>query len=95
VLHQNQLASVTAAAHLVSGWHDILLRETLADYTILKSADRNPYLTIGPWAHNDLAVESEGLRQGLAWFDAHLKGDPGSLPENAGANLYHGGESLD
>jgi hypothetical protein len=91
VLHQDQLASVTAAVNFVSGWHDILLRETLADYTMLKSAGRTPYLTIGPWAHNDLSLESEALRQGLIWFDAHLKGDPSGLRKSP-VRIYIMGE---
>lgn len=79
VLHQTQLGSVTAATHLVSGWHDLMLRETIADYSVLRAGGGVPYLTIGPWAHTDLALEMEGLRQGVAWFDAHLKGDRTSL----------------
>jgi hypothetical protein len=79
VLHQSRLGAVTAAVHLISGWYDILLRETLADYQTLRSGGSQPYLTIGPWAHDDLALDTESLRQGLAWFDAHLKGDQSYL----------------
>jgi len=82
VLHQPQAGAVTAAVHLVGGWYDILLRETLADYDAMRAGGSQPYLTIGPWAHTDLALETEGLRQGLAWFDAHLKGDRSSLRQS-------------
>lgn len=66
---------VTAPVHLISGWYDFLLRELLADYAALKEAGRSPYLTIGPWAHTDLPIVVESLREGVIWFDAHLKGD--------------------
>jgi putative CocE/NonD family hydrolase len=70
-----RLGRVNAAAHLVGGWYDILLRETVDDYTGLRALGRQPYLTIGPWIHTDPAGIMESLRQSLVWFDAHLKGD--------------------
>jgi len=70
-----QIHRITAAVHLMSGWYDILLRETLDDYADLRRAGRQPYLTIGPWRHNDTTGILEGIRQSLAWFDAILKGD--------------------
>lgn len=74
-----RLGQVTAAAHFVAGWHDIFLRQQLADYTALIAAGRNPYLTIGPWRHTDSDLSGAGIREGLAWFDAHLAGRPQSL----------------
>ncbi len=70
-----EMHRITASAHLMSGWYDILLRETMDDYASLLKAGRRPYLTIGPWRHNDTAGILEGMRQSLAWFDAILKGD--------------------
>ncbi|MEW5873315.1 MAG: CocE/NonD family hydrolase [Chloroflexota bacterium] len=70
---------VTAAVHLIGGWHDILLRETLYDYAALRKSGRQPYLTIGPWGHVDFECTWESLRQGIDWFDAQLKGDHYSL----------------
>jgi putative CocE/NonD family hydrolase len=66
---------VSAPVHLVSGWYDFLLRELLVDYGALKDAGHLPYLTIGPWAHTDLGIVGEALREGVIWFDAHLKDD--------------------
>jgi putative CocE/NonD family hydrolase len=65
----------TAAVHLVGGWYDILLRETLEDYQALRRVGRTPYLTLGPWQHLEQEAVWETLRQGLTWFDALLKGD--------------------
>ncbi len=75
----HDITHITAAVHLVGGWYDILLRETLADYSELHGHGQAPFLTIGPWDH--LAPEClwESLRQGLYWFDAHLKNDPSRL----------------
>jgi putative CocE/NonD family hydrolase len=73
--HRSAVSRVTVPVHLTSGWYDFLLRELLTDYEALKTAGRMPYLTIGPWAHAELAVTVETLQEGLVWFDAHLKGD--------------------
>lgn len=66
-------ADVTAPAHLIGGWYDFFLRALLADYEALRAAGRNPYLTIGPWHHFNAMVSSVDLREGLTWFNAHLK----------------------
>jgi len=72
--YHRQLHRINAAVHLVAGWYDIFLPGQLADYTALVAAGKRPYLTVLPRAHNDLALVFEGLREGLWWFDAHLKG---------------------
>jgi len=74
-----QVSNTTAAVHLISGWHDILFRETLADYEALSKNGHGPYLTIGPWGHLDAEGMWESLRQAIVWFDAYLKGDQGRL----------------
>ncbi len=70
----HQLGQVTANVHLIAGWYDIFLRQQLADYAALVAAGRDPYLTIGPWRHTDSELSGAGIREGLAWFDAHLAG---------------------
>jgi hypothetical protein len=81
--HRRGVRRATAAVHLVTGWQDFLLRELLSDYAALRAVGQAPYLTIGPWAHLDSGLLGECLRQGLAWFDAHLRGDPRRLPPQA------------
>ena len=73
------LADVTAPVHFMSGWYDIMLTETLADYARLRVAGKTPYLTIGGWHHLEPAYNFIGVREGLLWFDAHLKGEAGRL----------------
>uniref|UniRef100_A0A7S1NLQ9 Xaa-Pro dipeptidyl-peptidase C-terminal domain-containing protein n=1 Tax=Eutreptiella gymnastica TaxID=73025 RepID=A0A7S1NLQ9_9EUGL len=59
--------------HLLGGWYDFFLQEVLHDYTALRDAGRNPFLTIGPWCHFDIPPLLIGLKISLAWFDFHLK----------------------
>jgi putative CocE/NonD family hydrolase len=73
--HSGAVAQVAAPVHLIGGWYDYYLRGLLRDYTALKAAGRQPYLTIGPWFHAHPGGLMTGLREGLTWFDAHLKGD--------------------
>jgi hypothetical protein len=73
--HRDAVAQVTAPVHLIGGWYDYYLRGTLRDYAALKAAGRQPYLTIGPWNHANADGLKTGLREGVTWFGAHLKGD--------------------
>lgn len=77
--HSGKLDDVTAAAHFISGWYDLFLRDLLADYAALRRAGQHPYLTIGPWYHMHPELSQENLRQGIVWFDAVLKGDRRNL----------------
>jgi putative CocE/NonD family hydrolase len=75
------VSEVTAPNHMGSGWYDLFLRQTLRDYLALVHAGRQPYLTIGPWAHSDLRYMGVSLREALAWFRAHLLDDRSGLRE--------------
>lgn len=77
--HSAEVPRVTAPAHIIAGWYDILLRESLADYAALAAAGRAPYLTVGPWTHLSPGHAIESIRAGLDWFDAQLKGEPGCV----------------
>jgi uncharacterized protein len=72
-LHRT-VGRVDAAVHLVVGWHDFFRDGQLADYTSLLSAGRTPYLTVLPHYHTAPTVSLDAAREGLWWFDAHLKG---------------------
>ncbi|MEA3439896.1 MAG: CocE/NonD family hydrolase [Chloroflexota bacterium] len=84
-------SNVTASAHLIGGWYDIFLRETLEDYALLKESGHSPFLTIGPWHHFHGECMIEGIRQGLIWFDVLLKGDRRKLREKP-VRLYVSGD---
>lgn len=83
----SQLHRVAAAAHLIGGWYDFMLPDLLADYTALRDAGHEPYLTIGPWMHLARGSGRAGLREGLTWFDAVLKGKRERLRPNP-VSLY-------
>lgn len=72
--HRDALARVEAPAHLIAGWFDVFLRQQLDDYARLVAAGRAPQLTIGPWHHTDSELSGAAMREGLDWFEAHLKG---------------------
>lgn len=70
---------ITTPIHLIGGWYDIFLPWLLRDYRTLRDAGRQPYLTIGPWSHTSLGINTTTWRETLAWFKAHLLGDRSSL----------------
>ena len=73
------LERVSAPVNMVAAWYDIFLPDQLADYAALKRAGKTPYLTIGPWIHSGPGPQFTGLRESLAWFDAHLRSDASRL----------------
>ncbi|MGD8794695.1 MAG: CocE/NonD family hydrolase, partial [Anaerolineae bacterium] len=77
--HRAAVGRGDTPVHLVGGWYDYYLRGLLRDYGTLRAAGHRPYLTIGPWHHAHPALVRAGLQEGLAWFDAQLKGDPRGL----------------
>jgi len=77
--YSRKIGRVSAEVNLIAGWYDYYLPFELADYTALKNTGRNPFLTIGPWKHQDLGHFSAGLKESLSWFDAHLLGDASKL----------------
>jgi putative CocE/NonD family hydrolase len=82
--HRKAVGKETAPVHLIGGWYDYYLRGLLRDYAVLKSADRSPRLTIGPWHHAHGGGLLTGLREGLAWFDDHLRGGQSRSGPEAG-----------
>lgn len=72
--HHHNLGRVEVPVHLVAGWYDIFLDHQLSDYATLLAAGHTPYLTVLPYAHMDNRLTFNSVREGLWWFDAHLKG---------------------
>ena len=72
--HSLRLAEVAPPVTLLGGWYDLFLPRQLDDYRALRAAGLRPQLTVGPWTHAHPAVLGVGLRESLAWFDAHLRG---------------------
>jgi putative CocE/NonD family hydrolase len=83
-------------ANFTSGWYDLFLDGLLADFEAQQAAGRSPYLVIGPWHHLSSGYLPVAFNDGLAWFDAHLRGDRSKLRKKPvrlyvmGANRWRG-----
>ncbi|MEU4540521.1 CocE/NonD family hydrolase [Streptosporangium sp. NPDC023825] len=75
------VGEVEAAVTMVGGWYDVFLPWQVKDYAAMRAAGRRPYLTIGPWYHADVRHGRVANAEALAWFRAHLLGDPSGLRE--------------
>jgi uncharacterized protein len=83
------LDASTAEFHLVGGWYDIFLPDTLADYQELRRLGRRPRLLIGPWTHVQ-ALNSVSLNETLNWMDRTLA-DHGKTDSRPAVRLQLGG----
>jgi putative CocE/NonD family hydrolase len=61
---------------LLSGWQDLFLEQTLAQYQRLRERGVPVAVTMGPWTHTDLMTKGGPtvVRESLGWLDAHLAG---------------------
>jgi putative CocE/NonD family hydrolase len=73
--HSTSVSKVTAPAHLISGWYDVLLPHTVACYLRLRKAGCNPYLTLGPWTHGAPGLQPVIMRETIHWLNAYLLND--------------------
>ncbi|MGO8728536.1 MAG: CocE/NonD family hydrolase, partial [Streptosporangiaceae bacterium] len=76
-------AQLVPPANLLTGWWDVCLDPTLAQYRRLRAAGREVRLTVGPWDHTsgfnrDMPVL---FGEALGWLQAHLCGDHSGLPD--------------
>src|SRR5438876_2199089 len=69
---EHTVKDITAPINLLGGWYDIFLPWQLRDYRTLRDAGKQPYLTIGPWAHATLEGMFCGVRETLVWCNAYL-----------------------
>ncbi|AKU18272.1 CocE/NonD family hydrolase [Luteipulveratus mongoliensis] len=90
--HQARAGEITAPTHLFGGWQDVLLPGQLDDYAVMRTAGRNPYLTIGPWLHVSTEMFGAALREALTWFPAHVNGEPASLRDQPVRLFVQGAE---
>jgi putative CocE/NonD family hydrolase len=63
---------------LFSGWQDLFVEQTLAQFKHLRGRGVTTALTVGPWTHTELMTKGAAtvLRESLAWLDAHVGGKP-------------------
>lgn len=61
---------------LLSGWQDLFLEQTLAQYRRLREREVPVAVTIGPWTHTQLMSKGGPtvVRESLGWLSTHLSG---------------------
>jgi uncharacterized protein len=61
---------------LLSGWQDLFLEQTLAQYQRLRERGVAVSVTLGPWTHAQLTTKGAPtvIRESLGWLGAHLSG---------------------
>ena len=79
----------TPPSSMIAGWYDLFLPGQLEDFRRLREAGREVRLTIGPWTHASPRAGAEALRDGLEWFDTHLRGRPAKRASDV--RLFVGG----
>jgi putative CocE/NonD family hydrolase len=82
VSFSHQVGTVSTPVHLIGGWYDFFLPSMMRDYAALRAAGKQPYLTIGPWAHSTFALQGVAINEALAFFNAHVKGVKGQLRDS-------------
>jgi len=62
---------------LLTGWQDLFIEQTLAQYAQLRRRGVPVAMTIGSWPHAHMQTKAAPtvLRETLAWLDAHLAGN--------------------
>jgi len=83
---------------LLSGWQDLFLEQTLAQYQRLHERGVPVAVTIGPWTHTQLMTKgaSTVIRESLGWLDAHLAGTHSAARKPVRIHVNgHGWQDLD
>lgn len=75
------LASWKVPVLLVDGWHDYQCPQMLDDYLALRAGGAPAWVRIGAGGHIGGGGEGGMTEAPLLWFDTHLKGMRGLLPE--------------
>lgn len=59
---------------LLTGWQDLFIEQTLAQYERLRRRDVPVAITIGSWGHSDILRKAAPtvLRESLAWLNAYV-----------------------
>jgi putative CocE/NonD family hydrolase len=77
------LDRVAVPVRFMSGWQDLFLGQTLAEYRRLRDRGVETALTVGPWTHADLLTRggSRVFGDALEWVDRHLGEQPARATE--------------
>ncbi len=78
---------------LLTGWQDLFIEQTLAQYARLRGRGVPVAVTIGPWNHAHMLTKGAPtvLRESLAWLDTHLAGNHGASRSPVRIHVNHKG----
>ena len=78
---------------LLTGWQDLFIEQTLAQYARLRERGVPVAVTIGPWNHSHMSRKGAPtvLRESLAWLDTHLAGNRGAARSPVRIHVNHKG----
>ena len=76
-----------------TGWQDLFIEQTLAQYARLRGRGVPVAVTIGPWNHSHMLRKGAPtvLRESLAWLDTHLAGNRGASRSPVRIHVNHKG----
>jgi uncharacterized protein len=76
---------------LLTGWQDVFVEQTVAQYRQLRGRGVTTAMTIGPWTHAHMSTIGGPtvMRETLAWLDAHL--GVGSAPARRPVRVHVNG----
>ncbi|KAF2029028.1 galactose-binding like protein [Setomelanomma holmii] len=57
---------------LVGGWYDVFARQTTEQYARLSKRNTNVALTMGPWNHLQVGIDSRVYQQSFDWLEEHI-----------------------
>jgi uncharacterized protein len=91
--HSAAVATVHTPVSMVTGWYDHQLPWQLRDFLALP--DGRKRITIGPWAHGDLATAAAQAQDQVSWLREHLDGAAAPRRSPVRAYLQHADQWLD
>jgi putative CocE/NonD family hydrolase len=80
---------------LLSGWQDIFVDQTIAQYRQLRDRGVDVAMTIGPWTHEQMVTKAAGstAAETLEWLGAHLARSTGGQERPDPVRVYITGRS--
>nr|WP_234807406.1 CocE/NonD family hydrolase [Mycolicibacter senuensis] len=91
--HPAALENSRVPVLLLSGWQDLFLDQTLAQYRALRDRNVDVAMTIGPWTHTQMLTSglSRVTAESLQWLDTHLRRSTAS-PRPSRVRIFRAGK---
>ena len=77
---------------LLTGWQDLFIEQTLAQYAQLRGRGVRVAMTIGSWTHSDMLMKGAPTvqRESLSWLDTHVGGIDSAQRRPVRIHVNHG-----